>query len=112
MDKGFEVLLRSMMADFIPEHKLAADRYLQLGGTTEQLLDFIEKESSPNENLVSVMFYIAGKEGNAASRSARKYLRSRFNKNPELFRVASYSAHDLEPTSRCLMFAARKYLIK
>lgn len=112
MDKSFEDLLQSMMADFIPEHKKAADQYVQLGGTTQHLLDFIRNELSPNENLVSVMFYIAGKESNAASRNAWEYLRSRFNKNPELFRVASYSAHDLEPTSRYLMFAARKYLIK
>lgn len=110
-------ILQRMQNDYIPEHKAAADEFINEGFPTEVLLSIIEE--NPQPNLVSMFFYISGKRSDDEVLRAWNYLRRRIENEPDRFNLCSLNTRSpgsfnpnlLDADNCYLMFAARKYLM-
>lgn len=103
-----EILYR-MQSEYSPEHRAAADEFIQRGFSTEILCPLIQ--NTPNPNLVSMYFYVSGKRSDKETLAAWEYLRQRFEMDPGKFESDVYRPSSLDDTCRYLLYSARKYLI-
>ena len=105
-------LISTMRSGNIADCKIAANRYIALGGTTENLLLELNKEENLNVGFVISYFIIAGKESDQSALTAWRYLQSVFVKHPNLFEAGFYVApKELAQEARNILVAAQKYLL-
>lgn len=116
MESSEELLesIKRLTSDYDLEQKMAADHFLNLGGTTQDILNIISAQKSPNANMVSAFFYIAGKESAESTLAAWTYLKSRIeNETKNFSNQYSYYCNidELSQSYRYLLYSVRKYLI-
>ena len=105
-------LIFRMRSGNIPDCKIAAKRYITLGGTTENLLSELNKEENLNVGLVISYFIIAGKESDQSALAAWRYLQAVFLKYPDLFETKfDVAPKELGQEARTILVAAQKYLL-
>lgn len=96
----------------IPDCKIAANKYLALGGSAEDLLSELNKEEKLNVGLTTSYLIVAGKESNQSALAAWRYLQSIFVKYPDWFEVkVCVAPKELCQEARSVLVAAQKYLL-
>lgn len=106
---NFDEIIKRMQSEYIPEHITAANQYIAKSYSILKLYDIVNSPE-PNENLVSMFFYICGKGTRQDVLLAFNYLKARIIQKYNDFKSVDFSPHDLSPTNRYLLFSARKYL--
>lgn len=102
---------KQMESAYIPERQKAALDFMESGGSAKIILEQIQNETYPNEHIVSMFFFISGKESDQATLTAWEYLMARFQLTPNEFISDKFNPHVLNPPNNYLLFSARKYLI-
>lgn len=103
-------ILEHMRSDSYREQMAAADDFIQEGYSTSILYDEVEKTQQPN--LVSMLFFIAGKLSDEETEKAWNYLRQRFEATSIKFEIRSFRPENLSDINDSrLLFAANTYLV-